>query len=360
MLKKYFYTTIFALSVLIVIGSSEASAAEIWSSPDYTEQWSSPVPATVEQETTAPEGTKEVPPALKQDNSPSIYISLQIGSKLAQVQGKNIELDVPPGTVEGRTMVPVRFIGEALSAEIGWDSKTQQVTVSLRDKKIILTLGKSIAIVDDTLVELDAPPVSKDGRTLVPLRFISENLNLNVNYVAETKTIEITDKSSINNNAPAEEIKPAEAEKTVKEPEKEAVQDENESAVGFEKLYGTWYIWTPGSITNLYDKTTGNYVTHDYDPGADQGKIVINKDGTYSMTHAAWAKGQVAEGKWRLSFPAEINGDRIQAIVLQDGLTGVDWAVAPSTGSEKIRLVYAMKWSDGSATWIFDSELYKK
>ncbi|MDD2481849.1 MAG: hypothetical protein PHC44_05780 [Lutispora sp.] len=115
---------------------------------------------------------------------------------------------------------------------------------------------------------------------------------------------------------------------------------------------------TPGSVTNLYDKTTGDYVTHDYDKGADQGKVIINKNGTYSMTHAAWAKGKTAEGKWRLSFPAEINGERIQAIVLLNGLTSVDWAVAPSDNG-KIRLLYAMRWTDGSTTWVFDSELYK-
>lgn len=132
----------------------------------------------------------------------------------------------------------------------------------------------------------------------------------------------------------------------------------DEFLLNFENLYGTWYIWTPGSAIHLYDTKDGKYVTHDYVAGADQGKVVINEDGTYSMSHGAWGDDEV-EGKWRLSFPKEINGEVLQAIVLLDGITNVDWAVAPSA-SGKIRLLWAMGWADGSATWIFDAELYRK
>lgn len=378
MLKQRFSTLIFVLVAFIAISPKAVLAADVWSEPTYTEQWSSPTvtepwsaPSPVKQEIIVPEpqtpiipkstATEEKQQDTKVNRGPSTYIILQIGSKLAQVQGKNMQLDVAPSAIDGRTMIPIRFIGEALNATVGWESKTQQVTVSLKDKTIVLALGKSIAVVNDKMVELDVPPISKDGRTLVPLRFVSENLDLFVNYTTATKTIEISDQPFTKSNAPtAEATKPIVNEQPVKESAKEPSEEATkEPIVDFEKLYGTWYIWTQGSVTNLYDKTTGDYVTHDYDQGADQGKVIINKNGTYSMTHAAWAKGVVAEGKWRLSFPAEINGDRIQAIVLQDGLTSVDWAVAPSANG-KIRLLYAMKWATGSATWIFDSELYKK
>ena len=86
------------------------------------------------------------------------------------------------------------------------------------------------------------------------------------------------------------------------------------------------------------------------------GTLRVHEDGTYEIKHGI---NGTAIGKWRLSFPAEINGERIQAIVLLNGLTSVDWAVAPSDNS-KIRLLYAMRWADGSVTWVFDSELYRK
>ena len=132
------------------------------------------------------------------------------------------------------------------------------------------------------------------------------------------------------------------------------VPESDDFLLDFESLYGTWYIWTPSTFVNLYDVDDGDYAAHELVAGAGQGVVVINPDGTYSMSHAAWDRDEVVEGKWRLSFPREINGEVVQAIVLLDGLTGVNWAVAPSiTG--KIRLLYALD----TVLWVFDSELYR-
>ena len=378
MLKKHFSILTCVVTALIVISPSTGLAADTWSQPTYTEQWSSPTitepwsaPSTTKQEIIAPKSETTVIPNTavteynrqdaKPNNSPSTYIMLQIGNKNARIQDKNIQLDVAPSVIGGRTMVPIRFLGEALNAVVDWEAKTQKVTLSLKDKTVVLTIGEPIALVNGKRVELDVPPVTKDGRTLVPLRFASENLDLFVNYINATQTIEIADQPFTNDHATTTESTKtiANQQPTNESAGKSFEETLKEPVVDFEKLYGTWYIWTPGSVTNLYDKTTGDYVTHDYDKGADQGRVIINKNGTYSMTHAAWAKGITAEGKWRLSFPAEINGERIQAVVLLNGLTSVDWAVAPSDNG-KIRLLYAMRWADGSATWVFDSELYKK
>ena len=103
---------------------------------------------------------------------------------------------------------------------------------------------------------------------------------------------------------------------------------------------------------------SGEYIGHRHEEGADQGVIVINPDGSYTMSHAAWAADETVSGTWRLSYPREINGEVLQAIVLLDGITDTDWAVAPSP-NRKIRLLWAMPWADGSATWVFDSELVR-
>lgn len=369
MAKKHFSILIYILAALIVVSSNGIVFADVWSEPTKTEQWSTPtvpVPwSTPTTPVTPPPATPMLPATeVKTSNSsPSVYIKLQIGSKNAETKDKNIQLDVAPSTIGGRTMVPIRFLVESLDAKIGWEQKTQTVTVSLKDKTIILTIGKSTALVNGKPVQLDVPPVTKDGRTLVPLRFVSENLDLFLNYSSATQTIEIADQPFAKESTPstAAAKPPANSTPAVKEqpPKEEPAQTAKDTALDFEKLYGTWYLWTSSTTTSLYDKTTGNYVTHELGKGADQGKITINKDGTYSMTHAAWAKGITAEGKWRLSYPSEINGEKIQAIVLINGITAVDWAVAPSSNG-KIRLLYAMKWADGSATWVFDSEVYKK
>lgn len=357
MLKRYFSLISYTLVMIIIMSQGVSFAADIWSEPTYTEQWSDPVytnPWSIPDLSTPPttEETVSVP------IQPSSYIKLQIGNKNVMVQDKIVQLDVPPITINGRTMVPVRFLGEeALKGKVDWDNKAQKATLTLKDKKVELVVGKLVGLVNGKEIPLDVPVTNKDGRVLVPLRFVSENLGLFVKYDGSTQTIEISDKPLTDkHNIAIGDIPKID---TPEQNPKGTEVENNDPVVDFEKLYGTWYIWTPGTATSLYDKTTGNYVTHEYDKGAEQGKVTINKDGTYSMTHAAWAKGKTVEGKWRLSYPAEINGERIQAIVLLNGITNVDWAVAPSSNG-KIRLLYAMRWGDGSATWVFDTELYKK
>jgi hypothetical protein len=115
----------------------------------------------------------------------------------------------------------------------------------------------------------------------------------------------------------------------------------------FESLYGVWRVF-------LESQPLGEGKVQ---PGMDQGVLNIRSDGTYTMTHVAWSREPV-NGTWRLSYPREINGEVVQAIVLLDGPGGSDWAVAPDPKGT-IRLLWAMRWSDGSALWIFDSELYR-
>ena len=76
-------------------------------------------------------------------------------------------------------------------AVISFDSKTQTVFFQLGLKKIELYIGKPYAMVNGKQVKLDAPPFIQNGRTFVPLRFIGENLDATVGYDAKTQTITI-------------------------------------------------------------------------------------------------------------------------------------------------------------------------
>lgn len=93
----------------------------------------------------------------------------------------------------GRTMVPVRAISSAFKADISWDDASKTVTIKNNDKEVILTIDSPIAYINGSTVELDSVPVINSGRTLVPLRFIGEALSCNVNYAATTKQIVIDD-----------------------------------------------------------------------------------------------------------------------------------------------------------------------
>ncbi|MBP8708175.1 MAG: hypothetical protein KBH94_05605 [Caldisericia bacterium] len=125
-----------------------------------------------------------------------VVIILKINSKTAYVNDVTNTLDVAPFIDRGRTFVPFRFIGEALGAEVGYttDSNGRVKTVSykLGNNSITLTIGQKEAIVNGKVMKMDVPPQIIQGRTVIPLRFVTEALGCNVDWNGETMTITIT------------------------------------------------------------------------------------------------------------------------------------------------------------------------
>lgn len=110
------------------------------------------------------------------------------------LDGQAIVFDVPPVIVEGRTLVPLRAIFEALGAEVGWDGNTQTVTATKATTEIKLIIGGQ-AYKNGQLVTLDVPAKIVDGRTMVPLRFVSEAMGSQVDWDGNTQIITITSSS---------------------------------------------------------------------------------------------------------------------------------------------------------------------
>ncbi|GEM_PF-494858 len=107
-------------------------------------------------------------------------ILLWIGKPEAMIDNEKTYVDpgnknvVPFILPPGRTMVPIRFISEAFGATVGWDGATRTVTIVWGSTTIKLTIGVYTAKINDKTVKLDAPPIIREGRTFVPIRFISE------------------------------------------------------------------------------------------------------------------------------------------------------------------------------------------
>lgn len=119
-------------------------------------------------------------------------IILVIGKKDAEVNGDIVKLDVPPMIQKGRTLVPIRFVSESFGAEVGYVKEEQKVTVNLYGKLIEIYINRTTAKVNGQPVTLDLPAMIIQGRTLVPLRFVSENLGAKVDWDGKTQTITIT------------------------------------------------------------------------------------------------------------------------------------------------------------------------
>ena len=104
--------------------------------------------------------------------------------------------DVMPVIVDGRTLVPMRGIFEALGAEVGWDDATKTVTGTTPKVTVKLQIGSKLAVVNSNAKTLDVPAQIVEGRTMVPVRFIAESMGCKVDWDANTKTVIIVDENA--------------------------------------------------------------------------------------------------------------------------------------------------------------------
>lgn len=123
---------------------------------------------------------------------PAQTITLQINQPTAMINDRPVKIDVPPQIIDDRTMVPVRFVGEPFGAEFTWDGQTQKVTVQRADQTITLKIGSPLAQVNDRQMQLDVPPRIVGDRTLVPIRFIAEALGMDVDWEPADQRVVIT------------------------------------------------------------------------------------------------------------------------------------------------------------------------
>ncbi len=125
--------------------------------------------------------------------SPTALHASKQGNEQVRVllNGQALAFDQPAVVMNGRTMVPFRTIFESLGAEVVWNPALNQVQAQTQQTSLQLTIGKHTALKNDSEVRLDAPPVLLRGRTLIPLRFISESLGHEVNWDATTNTASI-------------------------------------------------------------------------------------------------------------------------------------------------------------------------
>ncbi|WP_165867472.1 copper amine oxidase N-terminal domain-containing protein [Paenibacillus pinisoli] len=94
---------------------------------------------------------------------------------------------------DGRTMVPVRFISEKLGANVKWEEATSTVVIHYSSKEIRMSIGSKTVTLDGQPTELDTAAEKYDGRTMVPLRFVSEVLDSTVVWDEGARAVRVTD-----------------------------------------------------------------------------------------------------------------------------------------------------------------------
>ncbi|MFE1242997.1 copper amine oxidase N-terminal domain-containing protein [Fictibacillus sp. NPDC058756] len=109
------------------------------------------------------------------------------------VDDVEVEFDQEPVVIANRTVVPLRAIFEALGAEITWDNKTQTVTATKDGVTITLKIGEKSATKNGETVALDQEAIALNGRTMVPVRFIGESFDTEVVWDQETGGIYVVE-----------------------------------------------------------------------------------------------------------------------------------------------------------------------
>lgn len=111
------------------------------------------------------------------------------------VDTNKIETDTPPTVVDGRTLVPVRAIFEALGATVDWDGTTNTATGNRDGVVVVIQINNTTAYVNGESKALDVPAQLINNRTMVPARFISEAMGCDVTWYAGTETVGVADKT---------------------------------------------------------------------------------------------------------------------------------------------------------------------
>ncbi|WP_138160328.1 copper amine oxidase N-terminal domain-containing protein [Peptoniphilus catoniae] len=123
------------------------------------------------------------------------------------LNGKEIKTDAPAYIKDDRTLVPIRFISEALGYKVDWNEKDRQVTISKEGIEMVLTIGKKEVLINGVSKSNDvAPEITKD-RTFVPIRFIAENFGIKVDWDKDNYVVILTSKEDSLKDPYAKELK---------------------------------------------------------------------------------------------------------------------------------------------------------
>ena len=135
---------------------------------------------------------------LQVQNPDGRYETRSVRTVSIELDGTVLTSDIPAFILDNRTLVPVRIVSEYLGAQVTWKQDTRQVQIETGDTSITLTIGSSQALVNGETVELyDGVPATMAAvgsltRTMVPLRFVSEQLGAQVEFDNAASTVRIT------------------------------------------------------------------------------------------------------------------------------------------------------------------------
>lgn len=121
-------------------------------------------------------------------------ITLYVNKQLVQTKVMN------PIQLNDRILVPSREVFEAMGAKVGWNHAIKQVTVEYKNKKIILSVNQTTALLNGSQVTMDVPAKIINDKVMIPVRFVSEAIGMTVTWKGETRAVWIEEPKTASGN----------------------------------------------------------------------------------------------------------------------------------------------------------------
>ncbi len=214
------------------------------------------------------------------------------------IDGKLINFDVQPIVIDGRTLVPMRKLFEELGATVEWDNDRNTAFAYSKGIYVKMPVGKDYYMIDEIIFSADVPAQEINGRTLVPLRVISEAFGMDVDYDDSTKTVNMTSANKIGRYDKGNKYYYGHLENGLPGDFGEVYDTATDTLLeagsfdgDLNRLFGVAYL--KGSFNGRRYTGTINFIGNNavYDGGMINGVFC-------GYGKLKWADGSVYEGKW--------------------------------------------------------------
>ncbi|MDR1641888.1 MAG: DUF362 domain-containing protein [Clostridiales bacterium] len=225
------------------------------------------------------------------------------------VNGQEQRIDdsgTAPVLQSGRTLLPVRAVIEAMGGSVQWDAGSQSATLNYKDDSVKLTIGSLRAYRNDTLQTLDVAPVIENGRTMLPIRFISESFGFDVGWDGTAMEVTISGEK-------ASELEEATPEPASGDPVVYFTSDI--SPEGLEAVYSAMK-WEPKGNVGV-KISTGEPPNSNYLRTELIGDLVKSVNGTFVESNTAYG-GSRASAAMHLQVAEDHGYTAIAKVDIQD------------------------------------------
>ena len=237
------------------------------------------------------------------------------------IDGESVSLYVNPVISEGRTLVPVREVVESMGGDIEWNGANKTVTIVRGNTNIVLVIDSRLAKVNDRDIILDVPATIYNGRTLIPVRFVSENLDAEVGWEAVSRTVTIKTPVNIDDEAFKILVEVSQKSKDIKQANMDIEGDIRLSGKG------------PDGPENVKLSLIGNLKADNEAPAfALNGKFtihqgVVSEDLNLEMVfkdYAFYLKDPFT-GTWQVEEMAEEDAEVFEQLMQQNNSLNIDY-----------------------------------